>query len=211
MILLRIHVHQSNILTFYIWFRFDTHKLILAAASEFFAALFEPNFADSNNKEYIVKDLDGPSLKKIVDCCYTGVITFSDQSAYDIIKVANYLRLSHIEQKCVEYFTKILNCENCVSQYITADSLSLSIWKTKTFELICQKFKQISTQEWRRLNSTQFLNVLKSNTIEAPEEMVFTKLKEWVESDDSERSKYVPELMKYIQLNRIDGNVSLTS
>lgn len=75
-------------------------------------------------------------------------------------------------------------------------------------KMIIKNFEQITTHQLRQLNTLQFLDILKSDKIEAREQIIFTKLKEWVDGNEDERSKYVPECMKHIQLNRINGDVS---
>lgn len=188
--------------------RIDTHKLVIAAACEFFATKFESNFADSSNNEYIVVDLDGPTLQKIVDYCYTGEITLDEKCVYDIVKAANFLRFLFLEDECDGYLRSTLAMENVVYRYMLADSLVLSILKTKSLGMICKNFKQIATIRLEQLDAPLFLDVLKSDKIEASEELVFSQLQKWVEHDEEERSKCVPELIKHIQLNRINGNVS---
>lgn len=173
--------------------------------------MFRSNFADSKREEYTVKDVDGPTLNKIVDCCYTGDIVLDDRCVYNIIAVANFLRFSYIEHKCIKYLTGKLSSQNCVTQYTLADWFSLLDLKTKSFEMVCKRFSVIPPNQVEEINPSQLLDVLKSDKILTTEEVVFFKLKEWVEGNERERSKYVPDLMKYVQLKRIHGNVSRIS
>lgn len=156
-----------------------------------------------------MNNVDGKTLKKIVDCCYSGHIELDGQCTPEIIRVANYLRFTHIEAKCEQFMMNLLCGRTCVAIYNLAEQYSYQNLKTKSFEIICKEFKQISESDLQQMDKLLLVNVLKSNAIEAPEYIVFNKMKEWVEGNDEERSKYVPELMYYIQLNRIDGNVSI--
>lgn len=196
-----------NITIMTILVRFSAHKNIMAAASGFFATMFESNFSDSKNKEYVVQNMDGASLKKIVHCCHTGQITIDDKCVYDIIKVANYLQLLYIEKKCFEHLTRSLRIDNCVSHHNIADSLNLSNLKTKSIEMISKDFAGIGANQLQQMEAKLLIDVLKSAKIEAPEETVFSQLKEWVEGNIKDRSKHVQSLIGYIQLERISGKV----
>lgn len=192
-------------------FRFGIHRSVLAAASGFFAALYKPNFADSENKEFTVRNVDGAALKKIVDCCYSGRIELDDDCVHDIAKMANFMGFAYIERKCVEYLDDSLNWQNCVNYYMLADQLNYQNLRSKSLEMICQEFMDITLHQIARLDKSQLLDILKSDEIEAPEEMVFDYVQKWVECDEDERSAHVAELMNHIQLKYISGEVNLSN
>lgn len=182
--------------------------MVLATTSDYFNARFKSNFPDNNTKEHIVEDVDGPTLKKIVDCCYTGDLALNGLCVYDIVTVANYLRIEYIEKRCIDYLSRKLSWKNCVSSYRTADMFSLNTLKTDSFAMICKELKRIDPNQLRQMDDKLILEVLKSDKIEADEEMIFRKLKEWVEGNETDNSKYVPELMEHIKLEHISGSVS---
>lgn len=163
----------------------------MAAASGYFAAMFDAN--DTGFTQFTVANLNCTTLKKIVDCCYTGRITFDHECVFDIIKAEKDLGFSHIERKCNDYFTDILNYQNCVY--------------SKSFEMICREFTRIHRIQFQRMGVEQLLELLKSNKIEATEETVFSKLKDWIEGYKGDKSKCVPQLIGCIQLDRISGVV----
>lgn len=176
----------------------------MAAASGFFAAMFDANHAHIT--EFTVHNLKGKTLKKIVDCFYTGKITLDHQCVYDIKKVAKQLSLSHIERKCDEYSADELRWENCVSYYYMCTD-GVSVRKAKSIEMICKGFERLTPYHLEQMEVELLLHVLRSDKIEAPEEVVFGKIKDWVGSNEAERAQYVPGLMKITQLERISENV----
>lgn len=184
------------------------HKNVMAAASDYFAAMFESNFADSKNKEYVVHDVDGKTLQKIVQCCYTGEIVLDGGCVFDVIKAADYLGFLFTSYKCVKYLLSTLALENCVSYIECAEQFNLDEVRTQSVELICKQFDQITPNQLQEMSAKILHDVLKSDKIEAPEEMVFDKLKEWADGNEAERSADVPNLVKHIQFERICGNVS---
>lgn len=178
----------------------------MAACSGTLAAFFESS-STLYSREYHVENVDGKNLKKIVNCCYTGKITLDHDCVVDIKKVANQLGLTYLDAKCDEYFAGKLSCENCVPYYyMCADGLC--VWKTKTFEMICKEFKRLTPYHLQQMEIELILHVLRSNKIDAPEELVFGKIKDWVASNEAKRAQYIPGLMNNIRFERIDEIVS---
>lgn len=52
----------------------NAHKMILCAASDYFAAMFMNNLKESNEKEIVFHEMDGEILWKLVNFCYTGAV-----------------------------------------------------------------------------------------------------------------------------------------
>ena len=52
----------------------NAHKMILCAASDYFAAMFMTNLKESNEREIVFREMDGEILWKLVNFCYTGIV-----------------------------------------------------------------------------------------------------------------------------------------
>lgn len=182
----------------------------MAAASDLFATKFFPTSADSKNKEFTVEDVDGATLKKVIDCCYTGQIALDEKIACEVIILANNLCFSYIENKCAEYLMSTISRENCGRLLTIADRTNVQNFVTKSIEFISKEFAHIESDQLLEINSfSLFSAILESDKIEAPEEIVFNRFKQWLDDKKNERSKLVCPLMINIQLYRISGQVSV--
>lgn len=92
--------------------------------------------------------------------------------------------------------------------YMIAAKFSFLDLKTEAFEMICKVFKSIDPVQLQRMDDKLMLDILKSDKVEATEETIFVKLREWIQGNEKERSKFAQPLTKHIQLHRITGKVS---
>ena len=58
--------------------RLPAHRLVLSAASDYFAAMFTNDVREATMEEIKMKDVDPDALAAIVNFAYTGKNTFSE-------------------------------------------------------------------------------------------------------------------------------------
>jgi kelch-like protein 1/4/5 len=54
--------------------RIPGHRLVLSAASDYFAAMFTNDVKEAKMEEIVMKDVDPESMEAIVNYAYTGKI-----------------------------------------------------------------------------------------------------------------------------------------
>lgn len=59
--------HETHFFFLFSSSRFPVHRLIMMSASNYFHALLRPNFKGGQNKEVIIADIDGVTLKSIIE------------------------------------------------------------------------------------------------------------------------------------------------
>ena len=70
------------------------HKVVLAARSEYFQALFAHTDTLEVTQGFVeFKALQFPVLEKVVDYCYSGVLQFEIEDAKYVIRVTEYLQI----------------------------------------------------------------------------------------------------------------------
>ena len=72
------------------------HKLILAAASPYFESMFRPAFLESDKNKIKLTDINGGSLRVLIDYIYTGKIIISDDNVEDILSAGNFLQIQSV-------------------------------------------------------------------------------------------------------------------
>lgn len=56
--------------------RVAAHRIVLAAASPYFAAMFTGSLREVNESEITLQEVDGESLLQLIKYCYTGELFF---------------------------------------------------------------------------------------------------------------------------------------
>ena len=58
--------------------RLEAHRIVLSAASDYFAAMFTNDFGESNQNEIELQGVDPDALETLVTYCYTGNFILHD-------------------------------------------------------------------------------------------------------------------------------------
>lgn len=179
----------------------------MMSASAFFQALLEPNFQESQHKEVTVPNIDGPTLKAIVNFCYSGKIKITGDNIERLVSAASFMNLMLIEKKCEQFWSNGLSSSNCVQTYLRADAHNLSDLRDTSFHFICEHFmdQQLLEAEYSLLTK-----ILKCDEIPHTENETFSQLVNWIEFDKENRAKFAPDLLDLIRLEKITQPVRLT-
>lgn len=179
----------------------------MAAASQYFEILLGRKFKEGKEEDVTLEGIDGQTLKSIIDFCYTGLIDINEENIDDIILAASSMELLLLEKKCSDFWAQRLRFENWVDIYIKADKYTLTELKSKIYCLICESFERVPSEDLARVDQFFFRDVLKYEKIQVPEQILFTRLQQWISHDPSERVKFVAEFIKYIRLEHLPGQV----
>lgn len=191
------------------FFRFSIHRLVMMISSQYFRALLGSNFKEGVEKEVSVGGLDGPTLKAIIDYCYTGNMEINEEYIEKIVSAASWMDLVRIEEKCEKVWREKLSSFNCVETFSLADKYSLTDLREKSLDFICEHFEAVAAGQLQEVGLQYFCEFFKCDRIHALEEHIFQRLIQWVDFDEEARSKYVPELLNLINLKKIATPVRL--
>lgn len=179
--------------------RTPIHRNIWTAASKYFSVALGPNFQEGNHNEFVLDDTDGETVKAIVDFCYTGRIDLTDENVTKFLVIASSVEFDLLEEKCCRFYVDKLN----VSTLMVADKYCVADLHQRALDFICGSFERVPTADIQRLDYQLLHKILKCDKIDAREELVFKRLLEWLQNEESERGKHMPELLKLIRLEYI--------
>ncbi|KAI5634619.1 BTB/POZ domain-containing protein [Phthorimaea operculella] len=129
----------------------EAHKLILAMASPVFAAMFYGDVGEKANP-VIISDIDQPTFLTLLQYIYTDdAVIHSKDAAIDLYKAANKYLLIHLEDRCLDYLSKILDPENVCQIYEFSRFFEQNLLEEKCLEIFRTKTQYV-------LKSPSFLN-----------------------------------------------------
>lgn len=210
-VILTIHMHQMCRFFFHSYFlhRIQIHRIILAITSEFFEIILKHKTVDGH--EIILADIDGDLIKQIVSFAYTGKIKINEQNVMQCAMAAVNLEFDWLFVKCNNFFDENLSIRNCIEWFVFATNKeSFCELRQKAFQLICKKFDKISVLQMNliKLEYEDFKEMIVASENTAPEDVIFERMVEWIEIDESARGKYVSDLLSCIRLEFISTQVS---
>jgi len=123
------------------------HRIVLAAFSDFFAAMFETKMKESVQSEVTLHDVDGDSFVHIVDFAYSGRIAIRADTVQKLLETADYLGVDQVKYGCCTFMADRLDVSNVLSVLTMADRLhAKSLFsRVKSFLLINLHFLCIVT------------------------------------------------------------------
>lgn len=179
-----------------------SHRVVLAAASSYFNAMFTGDLKESRQDKVVLFGVEFSALEDLVNFCYTGRIEINVDNVQNLLSASSLLQLASVKQACVEFLHSVLHPSNCLGIRSFADTYSCvdlveaaDVFAVKNFSEVArsEEFLTLSPEKVVEMISREELNV-------RTEEEVFEAISAWVRRDEDERKDFLPELLKNVRL-----------
>lgn len=184
---------------------FPCHRLVLAASSPFFKAMFLSELEESKKREIVLKDVEPSVMGMILRYLYTSDINLTEQNVQDIFMVANMYQIPSIFSVCVSYLQEKMVLGNCLAIFRLGLLLDCPRLALAAREFICERYPVVvRDQDFLQLGASELGILITSDALNVErEEQVFESLMDWVKYDETMRLKHVPELLQCIRFRLI--------
>ena len=78
--------------------RFNLFRIILAACSPYFRAMFTGELTESRQSEITIRDMDETALETLIEFCYTSYIVVEESNVQTLLPAACLLQLAEIQE-----------------------------------------------------------------------------------------------------------------
>lgn len=184
---------------------FPCHRLVLAASSPFFKAMFLSELEESKKREIVLKDVEPSIMEMILRYLYTSDINLTEQNVQDIFMVANMYQIPSIFSVCVSYLQEKLVLGNCLAIFRLGLLLDCPRLALSAREFICERYQLVvRDQDFQQLGPSELGIIITSDALNVErEELVFESLVDWVKHDETNRLKHLPELLQCVRFRLI--------
>uniref|UniRef100_F7EDI1 BTB domain-containing protein n=1 Tax=Monodelphis domestica TaxID=13616 RepID=F7EDI1_MONDO len=184
---------------------FSCHRAVLAAASNYFRAMFCNDLKEKYEKKIIIKGVDAETMNILLDYTYTSKALITKQNVQRVLEAASLFQFPRMVDACTSFLTEALNPENCVGILRLADTHSLDHLKKQVQGYIIQNFTQIlNYDEFLELPVDTLHYALKSDDLYVTEEsQVFEMVMCWVRHKQSERLLFFPRVYSLSQCRMV--------
>ncbi|XP_077471689.1 kelch-like protein 40a [Stigmatopora argus] len=185
--------------------KFPCHRLVLAASSPFFKAMFLSDLEESRTRDIVLKDVEPGTMGLILRYLYTSDIKLTEQNVQDIFMVANMYQIPSIFSVCVSYLQEKLVLGNCLGIFRLGLLLDCPRLASTAQEFICERFQVvIRDRDFLQLAETELGLIINSDVLNVDrEELVFESLMDWVGHDEKKRVQELPELLHCVRFRLI--------
>lgn len=184
---------------------FPCHRLVLAASSPFFKAMFLSDLEESKKREIVLRDVEPGIMGMILRYLYTSDIDLTEQNVQDIFIVANMYQIPSIFSVCVSYLQEKMVLGNCLAIFRLGVLLDCSRLVLAARDFICERYQVVSRdQDFLQLGPSELALIITSDALNiVQEELVFESLMDWVKHDETNRVRELPELLHCVRFRLI--------
>ena len=179
------------------------HKLVLAASSDVFAAMFSVDMKEKQEGKVNLSNfgLTDKIIEDLLEYVYTGKLHLSLENVEETIACANYFLMNSLRESCCQFLDSILSCTNCLAIYSIATRFRCYDLQEKAKRMTLQNFSLVTEKDqFLQLNYSEVFDILSSDMLEIPnEDVVFKALMRWLECDIS-RSNHFSELLECVRI-----------
>lgn len=182
--------------------RIKAHKLVLAAFSDYFSALFTGELSEKGQNVVHLSDMDPQAVADLIQYAYTSHIEIRVDNVENLLSVSCILQIDEVKEACSEFMKHQLHPTNCLGIRAFADGhgctelykIADTFTKERFVDVVRnQEFVLLSPECIARLLSSDDLNV-------SSESQIFEALCAWAEHDEENRKKVLPRLLGLVRL-----------
>lgn len=181
--------------------RIPAHRLVLCAASDYFAAMFNSGLSETNLGEVVLKDVDPDALAVLIRYVYSGKLEIKEETVENLLSTSALLQFNSVVADCSAFLVKRLHPSNCIGISRFADSQGCLELQGVANDFVSENFVDvINNQEFLSLPSEELAKLLTRDDLNVPsEEMVFHSLILWARHNRNSLQS-LPKLLECVRL-----------
>ncbi|KAK3731218.1 hypothetical protein QZH41_002042 [Actinostola sp. cb2023] len=147
--------------------------------------------------------IEPASMETILTFLYTGEISLTEDTAEDIVAIADYLIIPSIKEIGTLFLQKQITSRNCFALYVFGKKYGCKDLEAQTNDYINSNFEMVCfTDSFKNLDVKILLEMFqRDDIIVSKEELIFEAIQEWVYHDLDTRKQHFEKLFSCVRLS----------
>ncbi|NXV01689.1 KBTBC protein, partial [Cettia cetti] len=182
--------------------KFPCHKVVLAAFSAYFKAMFTCGLAECMQREVVLHNISAESMSVILHYMYSAELCLTNLNVQTVALAAYFMQMEEVCNMCQKYMMEHMDASNCVGIYYFANHIGAEDLCDQARKYTYQHFAEVSLQEEiLEIEFQQLITLIKSDDLNiSREESILDLVIRWVKHSRESRSEHLVELLKQVRL-----------
>ncbi|XP_072024666.1 kelch-like protein 38 [Amphiura filiformis] len=185
---------------------FHAHKIVLAATSKYFQAMFTSGFKESEHSEATISDGEPDTFKVLLDFAYSGLLHVTKDTVLSIMDMAHYIQFDYAMDRCVcfvedKFDAQRLDIKMTLEVLTRANLFRLHDLKKNCKDYLAKNFKV--SEEFVAGMTAELMEEMLERPDLTDEKEVFDATLAWLKHDWRSRKKLAPSLFSKIRLGLV--------
>nr|XP_006120281.1 kelch repeat and BTB domain-containing protein 12 isoform X1 [Pelodiscus sinensis] len=185
--------------------KFPCHKLILAAFSPYFKAMFTCGLLECTQREVVLYDISAESVSIILKYMYSADLHLTNSNVQSVAVAAFFMQMEDVFSMCQKYMMDHMDASNCVGIYYFAKHIGAEDLSDQARQYLYQQFAEVSLhEEILEIEAQQLLSLIRSDDLNVSrEESILDLVLRWVNHSRKSRVEHLIELLKQVRLELV--------